>query len=192
MNKQTLRKIFLDKRRRLTESEYEWRCTAIAENFINQVNWKDHSCIHTFLPIIKHREINTFQIIEKLRSENWSGKFVTGVSDFKYNTMKTYLLEESTTLKQNHWGIPEPVDSIEICDSEIDMVITPLVVADKTGHRIGYGKGFYDIFFKKLNPRTKKVGLSLSLPLDPLEYFNSFDMNLDILVTPYNIYNFNS
>ncbi|QCK13551.1 5-formyltetrahydrofolate cyclo-ligase [Mangrovivirga cuniculi] len=190
MNKQTLRRTFLEKRKGLKESEYEWRCEAIAQNFFEYSGWSDLTCIHTFLPIIKNREIDTYQIINGLRKRDWEGKIATGVSDFKYNSMKTYLLDKSTVLKENHWGIPEPVDSVKVEDSEIDMVLTPLIIADKKGHRIGYGRGFYDIFFKKLEPQTKKVGLSLSLPLDPLKYFNSFDICLDMLITPYRVYHF--
>jgi 5-formyltetrahydrofolate cyclo-ligase len=31
---------------------------------------------------------------------------------------------------------------------------------DKEGHRVGYGKGFYDVFLSECKPETIKIGLS--------------------------------
>ena len=39
---------------------------------------------------------------------------------------------------------------------EIDVVVVPAICFDKRGHRLGYGKGYYDRFLKNL--KALKVG----------------------------------
>ena len=43
---------------------------------------------------------------------------------------------------------------------QIDVVFVPLLIFDKQGHRIGYGKGYYDRFLSKCKKDTIKVGLA--------------------------------
>ena len=48
----------------------------------------------------------------------------------------------------NSYGIPEPTQGNEISPDLIDMIIVPLIYFDKSGNRVGYGKGYYDRFLK--------------------------------------------
>jgi 5-formyltetrahydrofolate cyclo-ligase len=62
-------------------------------------------------------------------------------------------------------------------------VVVPGLAFDRAGHRLGYGKGFYDRFLAQLNPKVIKVGLVPSqlifeqLPKDP------WDQPVDYLVS---------
>ena len=40
------------------------------------------------------------------------------------------------------WGIREPKP--EAAEVEPDILLVPLLAFDRTGHRIGYGAGYYD------------------------------------------------
>src|SRR5690606_3671762 len=93
-------------------------------------------------------------------------------SDFSTHTMKRFLLTDHTVIKQNKWGIPEPVDSfgsIEIPSEKLDVVFVPLLVFDEMGHRTGYGKGFYDRFLARCRAETLKIGLSFFEAEEKLE-----------------------
>jgi len=58
---------------------------------------------------------------------------------------------------------------------DIDLVVAPAVAFDILGNRLGRGKGYYDGFFRKLSPHTKKVGLAFKfqvlnrLPISPFD-----------------------
>ena len=64
------------------------------------------------------------------------------------------------------------------------LVLVPGVCFDQTGHRVGYGKGFYDRFLKTCRPGCLKVGLSYFEPVDPIDDVHDGDVRLDFIVTP--------
>ena len=75
-------------------------------------------------------------------------------------------------------------------DSNIDVVFVPLLAFDKLGHRVGYGKGFYDKFLRGCRPKIIKIGLSFFEIEKPIEDTHLNDVNLDYCVTPKHIYMF--
>ncbi len=75
----------------------------------------------------------------------------------------------------------EPIKVKEIEISQIDLILVPMAAADRTGNRLGYGKGFYDRFLNKAN--AMKVGLVFSEFLYDEIPTESFDEKLDIIVT---------
>lgn len=75
-------------------------------------------------------------------------------------------------------------------DKKIDVVFVPLLAFDKTGHRVGYGKGFYDDFLAKCRPQTIKIGLSFFDAEDHIEDIYQGDIPLDYCITPNKIYKF--
>ena len=70
------------------------------------------------------------------------------------------------------------------------MVLVPLLCFDESGHRVGYGKGFYDRFLTKCRPDTQKVGLSYFPPVKEITDADSFDIRLDLCLTPEKVWRF--
>lgn len=56
------------------------------------------------------------------------------------------LFERHTVMVKNHYGINEPVLSVnKVCPlNQLDVLCTPLVAFDQSGARLGMGGGFYD------------------------------------------------
>ena len=104
--------------------------------------------------------------------------------------MTHFLLTENTRFIKNDYGIPEPVNGLEVPVSKIDVVFVPLLAYDKKGNRVGYGKGFYDRFLKKCRPDVIKIGLSFFEPEEQIEDISLDDVKLDFCVTPYGVYGF--
>ncbi|MDA7557647.1 5-formyltetrahydrofolate cyclo-ligase [Flavobacteriaceae bacterium] len=160
---------------------------AIANQLLTLNIW-DKSFYHLFLTIVANKEVNTDYILNIL-----SGKdkhIVISKSNFKTVSLDNYLLTDSTKIKLNHWNIPEPVDGIKIDNSKIEIVFVPLFCFDSQGHRVGYGKGFYDNFLNNCDQKILKIGLSLFKIEGLIDDIHEGDIALDICVTPSKIHYF--
>ena len=103
--------------------------------------------------------------------------------------MSYYLLKDNTTIKPNIWNIPEPPDGLQIKASKLEVIFVPLLAFDKVGHRVGYGKGFYDGFLKNC-PNAVKIGLSFFEADKKIKDIQPNDIALDYCLTPNQIYQF--
>lgn len=190
--KSDLRTMYLAKRRQLTEAEAESASQKIAELFFKNFAPKSAQTIHTFLPIQKNREVNTWLIIQELRTNYPQVQIAVPLANPVDFSMAHYLLQSDTELVLNAWGIPEPVNALPIPESEINMVLLPLLVADAQGHRVGYGKGFYDRFLALLPKTSLKLGLAFDEPVELIDDITEFDLILDALITPEQVHVFKS
>jgi 5-formyltetrahydrofolate cyclo-ligase len=81
------------------------------------------------------------------------------------------------------WGIREPKP--EAPEVEPDILIVPLLAFDRSGHRIGYGAGYYDMTIAVL--RAKKpvlaVGIAYAIQEVPAVPITSRDVRLDFVLT---------
>ena len=66
----------------------------------------------------------------------------------------------------------------------------PLLIFDNQGHRVGYGKGYYDRFLVKCSRETIKVGLSYFNPIERIEDIQIHDIPIDYGITRDRIYRF--
>jgi 5-formyltetrahydrofolate cyclo-ligase len=182
MTKQELRKIYLGKREKMGESEYERFCRMITENLFNHGNLATASTIHTYLAVVEKREPDTWPILDRLKRESPHIRIV--VPKMAGNELEHYYYEGLHQLDQNQYGIFEPTHGTTTDLSRIDVVIVPLLIADKEGHRLGYGRGYYDRFLSQCNPNCKKIGLSL-FNLEDKVPADDWDVKLDLIITPF-------
>jgi 5-formyltetrahydrofolate cyclo-ligase len=183
MTKQLLRQQYLSKRKQLTFGEHDSLSQQLLKQF-QQLNLSNIRCIHLYLPIQAKREPDTYLIRNWLKAEYPHIKIAFPKANFNTGTMKNYADDDALELAENNYGIPEPISGNEIDIHEIDMVILPLLVFDKQGYRVGYGKGFYDRFCAQCKPGTQFIGLSLFDPVDSIEDVNEYDVWMHACITP--------
>ena len=163
MNKSDLRTIYKHKRKSLTQSEIDTLSLKIANQTL------------------------------KLPMSILFGKdkhIVVPKSDISSCEMTHFLLSDNTIIKPNIWNIPEPQNGIQIQHSQLQVIFVPLLAFDQKGQRVGYGKGFYDLFLKSC-PKAIKIGLSFFGAVDEIEDKSTQDIPLDYCITPNQIYQFN-
>lgn len=187
MTKSELRLHYKKRRAAMTLDETDAQSLAIANQLLKLDIW-NQSFYHLFLSITENKEINTDYILKILSGKDKN--IILSKTDFETIEMTHYVLTDSTLIKKNSHNIPEPVDGIEISNDKIEVVFVPLLVFDKQGHRIGYGKGFYDKFLSKCKPETLKIGLSFFKAEEKIEGIFESDVALNYCVTPENIYKF--
>jgi len=187
MNKKEIRKKYKDLRSLISDEELEEKSLAIANQLLKLAIWQK-TYYHLFLSIEKQKEINTEYILQVLAGKD--KEIVISKSDFETGEMNHYLLTDNTKIIKNDYGIPEPVDGLEVPVAKIDVVFVPLLVFDKNGNRVGYGKGFYDRFLSECKPTTIKIGLSFFEPEDLIEDVDESDIQLNYSITPQSIYTF--
>jgi 5-formyltetrahydrofolate cyclo-ligase len=187
MLKKILRTKYKALRSQLSETEMDEKSLAIANEILKLPIW-EKTYFHIFLPITEHKEVDTEFILHLLAGKD--KEIVISKSDFETRNMTHFLLTDNTQIKKNEYNIPEPVDGLEVPATKIDVVFVPLLTFDKKGHRVGYGKGFYDKFLSECKPGTIKIGLSFFEPEELISDILDSDVILDYGVTPNVIYSF--
>ena len=187
MLKKELRLKYKALRNQLSENELDEKSLAIANKVLTLPIW-EKTYFHIFLPITEHKEVNTEFILHLLAGKD--KEIIISKSDFETRKLSHFLLTDNTKIKKNKYNIPEPIDGIEVPTSKIDVVFVPLLAFDKTGNRVGYGKGFYDKFLSECNPKTIKIGLSFFETEDLISDVFENDVKLDYCVTPQGVYTF--
>ena len=184
MTKSELRKLYLNKRQDLTASQRERLSQKISDNFFQNFDLGKIRVVHCFISIEKFHEINTAIIFLRL----WQDfpHIITTVPKVNFTTgeLESLSFLPDTELSSGRWEIPEPTHNELIEPATIDMVIVPLVCFDLRGHRIGYGKGFYDRFLLRCRPDCIKVGLTYFPPIDTIEESAVHDVPLNYCVSP--------
>ena len=80
------------------------------------------------------------------------------------------------------FGIGEPTGP-EFTDLErVEMIIVPGVAFDRTGNRMGRGRGFYDRLLKS-TPRAFKVGVAFNFQMVDRVPTEDFDVPMDAVLT---------
>lgn len=187
MTKTRIRKEYKNKRAQFSLEEIEEKSLAIANQSLKLPIWEE-SIYSLYLSIKKFKEVNTEYLLHILQGKDKD--VVLSKSDLEGRSMTHYLLTDNTRMQINAWGIPEPIDGIEVSPQQIDVVFVPLLAFDNRGHRIGYGKGYYDYFLAQCRPETLKIGLSFFEAQPKNIEYGEFDIPLDYCITPEKIYRF--
>ncbi|WP_405412141.1 5-formyltetrahydrofolate cyclo-ligase [Maribacter sp. Asnod1-A12] len=186
MLKKNLRRKYLDLRSSLDSSQSSSKSIAIANAVLQMPIW-NNEYFHIFLPIEQKHEIDTEGIISIFLGLDKNVIVPKIISD---TLLEHYLLTDNTKFTTNHLNIPEPVDGITIEPKKLDVVFIPLLAFDKTGNRIGYGKGYYDRFLNECRSDIIKIGLSFFEAENKIEDIEPTDIPLDFCITPYKTYSF--
>ncbi len=189
MKKSELRKKYKELRIGLSNEDIEKMSLEIANKALELPVW-DHDFYHIFLSIAEQKEVDTEYLLHILQGKD--KHVVIPRADTKTGNLIHYLLTDQTLIKKNRWNIPEPQEGIEISSKKLDVVFIPLLAYDQNGHRIGYGKGFYDRFLAGCRPDIVKIGLSFFEPVKEINDIFTSDVPLNYCVTPEKIYEFDT
>ncbi|MBS1490067.1 MAG: 5-formyltetrahydrofolate cyclo-ligase [Bacteroidetes bacterium] len=188
MTKQNIRPLFLAKRKALSVADQTLLSRKLTENFFSFLNVSSIQTVHLFLPMQTKNEPDTWLIISRLQKEFPQIKI--SIPKVEKEKLVSFYFEGTHQVALNKWGIPEPALGVITPSEKIDWVIVPLLAFDKRGHRVGYGKGFYDRFLKECRPDCQKIGLSFFDPVNEISDAAEHDEKLTCCITPQKLYTF--
>lgn len=176
-------------KRKLLEVRERHRLDDLLLLQFQQLNFAGIHTVLTYWPIANHAEPNTHLFNGYLRHMMPDIRFAYPVVQNKTD-INVVSINEETVYTTNQWGITEPEVELVIAPTAIDMVLVPLLVFDKKGHRVGFGKGYYDRFLSQCSPETIFVGFSYFEPIAFISDTHEFDIPLNLGITPQRIYEF--
>ena len=187
MIKSILRKEYQNKRSALDIKERLYLDDLILLQF-QQLNYAGVKNLLTYWPLEKKAEPNSFLCSRYL-------SFLLPSLETAYPVVQDYGLEAvkvtaETLFQTNQWGITEPKIGELMHPIDIDLVLVPMLICDKGGCRIGYGKGFYDRLLITCREEVTKIGFSYFEPVDKITDTHQFDVPLTYCITPQRIYEF--
>lgn len=168
--KKSLRTHFKNKRMSLNKRVWEHSNERIREYLTGWDVFKKAETVHSYISIATQREVDTLEIIKYCLAQG--KKAVVPIMEANRRLRHSYLTDVNE-VKENDWGVLEPVSEIKANVQLLDLVLVPLLAVDKHGTRLGYGAGYYDGFLSEIPSSTLKIGLLAdgfnvcSLPKDP-------------------------
>lgn len=180
--KKELRNNILKKRNALSEEEYIKSSKVIGQKIKEWSVYKECTTLLTYVNF--KSEVITSDIIESaLKSDK-----KVYCPKVNRDDMFFYQINSLADLTSGYMGIMEPDDGQEAFDGILGkiLILIPGSVFDKTGNRIGYGKGFYDRFLADCqNKGLETVKTALAFSCQIVEDIPAFlhDYKMDYIIT---------
>lgn len=179
MPKRTLRSQLLAQRRSLSHESWCASSHAAQLNLLSLAEYAEAECIALYAPA--HNETDTGMILTAAFA---SGKRVLYPAVCGHH-MTFRRVERIDELQKGAFGIlePCPVGTDHQAD-EADLIVVPGIAFDLAGHRVGYGKGFYDRFLNHPGCRAHLIGLCHDFQLtEKLIPADAHDIPMEIIVS---------
>jgi len=189
MNKSALRKVYKEKRLLLTNEIMRSYDEQILSR-IKEYQFKTPTYFLSYFPIAHHHEPDTKLVTNYIKKQFIGTTLCYPRINETSGLMDAIALNEATIFNKNNYHISEPANGEIIPADKINIILVPLLAFDIQGHRIGYGKGFYDKYMANCNSNTLKIGLSYFPPIDIIDDANEYDIPLNLCFTPSDVYEF--
>jgi 5-formyltetrahydrofolate cyclo-ligase len=139
-----------------------------------------------FMPL--KTEINPLPLMRALAAQG--ARLALPVIDGRGKPLVMRAYRFGDELNSGQWGIKEPKP--EAGDVAPDVLLTPLLAFDRSGNRIGYGAGYYDMTIAKFRAAKPvvAVGLAYAAQEIPAVPVTERDARLDLVLTEREIIDF--
>jgi 5-formyltetrahydrofolate cyclo-ligase len=177
-SKELVRSEILRKRRGLSPDEISHLSHQVCENLFSSSLWPAKGKVALYSPI--KNEVETRTIFERAIQDGLEVYYPRIAGD----EIQFHRVNDLKELKPGSFGVLESLKTSEkLSENEkLDLLIVPGVAFDQKGHRLGYGKGFYDRFLAKKR-FEKSVGLAYQLQIKESLPHEDHDEKVDEVIT---------
>jgi 5-formyltetrahydrofolate cyclo-ligase len=135
-----------------------------------------------FWPIVERHEVDLRPLDASLRARG--ARVAYPAIDPESRVMTFRFVDDPSSLEELGFGFREPsVTSLEATRGDLDVVIVPAIAVDPTGHRIGYGAGYYDRTLVRFAPPAVTIAVAYDFQLVAEVPFADHDVRVASIVT---------
>ena len=147
--KKELRTQIIEKRQGISEAERK----KAAENIIQQLSEDEHFLKADFIGIYypTKNEMDLTSLIDMYPDKIFAYPKIVN------EKIQFLQVDKNIDLKKSSFGVSEPNYGFDIT-SKLEVVVVPALGMTKDNYRLGYGKGYYDKFFK-VYQNPYKIGI---------------------------------
>jgi 5-formyltetrahydrofolate cyclo-ligase len=113
--------------------------------------------IALFWPIVSRHEVDLRPLDATLRARGV--RIAYPAIDADTNVMTFRFVDDVSALEDKGYGFMEPAADAPIATA-LDAIVVPAIAVDPTGHRIGYGAGYYDRTLPSLAPPSVSIAVA--------------------------------
>ena len=175
--KKEIRKKYLAIRKNIINREEKTK--EIVDRLLNDSTYQKANTIALFKSF--NFEVDTNSIIDISLSNNK----VVALPRIEQDEIVFYKINSKSVLVKNKYKIEEPISKKDnyIEKENIDLVIVPGLCFDRSGNRLGYGKGFYDRFLSGTSIRTIAICFDEQLLDEGLLPASNSDVKIEEIIT---------
>lgn len=177
MIKDELRAKMRENRRALTCGEVQEKSGEIQKQLFSLDCFKNAGTVCTFISAFK--EPDTVEIIKWLLQTD--KKTAVPITDTASGTLSLSYINGMEDLKKGAYNIPEPKTLLHADAEDMDIILVPGLAFDRSGGRMGFGKGYYDRLLSRTN--AVKIGLCYDFQLCNKIPTEAHDVPMDLIVT---------
>lgn len=174
--KSELRRKFISLRQSQNEEQASRLSSIIANKLSELKNIHDADCVMVYFAFRGEVNLNSFIDFCLKQGKRICMPKITGEG-----VMEAVEYLEGCMLKDNKYGIPEPLGTKNIDKKDIDVVIVPAVAFDENFYRLGYGGGYYDRFLR--NTDAVKIGVGFDLQITEKLPSEMHDKRMDMVIS---------
>jgi 5-formyltetrahydrofolate cyclo-ligase len=181
-SKQEIREAARARRSGLSPGEIREKSRSICTEVLRLVDGEDPVMVYASKP----PEVRTEELITGLLSRGT--RVVVPIIERETCSLRLSYITRLSCLIPGTFSVPEPIgNELPACPEEVRTVVVPVIAYDRTGHRLGYGAGYYDRFLAA-HPHLRKIGVAFSCQEAAAIPADTNDIGMDFIVTEKGIF----
>jgi 5-formyltetrahydrofolate cyclo-ligase len=140
------------------------------------------NAVGLFWPIVERHEVDLRSLDGRLRARG--ARIAYPAVDPETRAMVFRWVTDPGRMQEQGFGFREPAPTTpEVAPGELEAIVVPALAVDPTGHRIGYGAGYYDATLPAHAPPATTVAVAFDFQLIAEVPTTAGDVRLDWVVT---------